>query len=121
MSGIFIDPTVRIPISIEQGDSVSWTDDPFYDYTGATYGGGSYTLTYTILPQIGNKSAPLSVAATPVGAGWLTQMTTQQTAALVAGTCLWQATLSATNYQGTVARGTLEVIMNLAQAGAGYD
>jgi hypothetical protein len=122
MSGIFVNPRVRIPTSIEQGDTTSWNDEPFTDFSGALYTSANYTLTYTLLSQVSQgASSPLSQAATANGPGWITRLSTVQTAALMPGKTIWQAVLTAANYQGTVARGTTDVVLNLALAGNGYD
>jgi hypothetical protein len=123
VSGAFLNPRVRIPVSIEQGDTTNWTDEPFMDVTSARYTSSAYGLKYTIVSARGQQTAPLTISATPAGSGWVTQLTAIQSGALAPGVNLWQATLTSTDssFVGTVARGELDVVLNLASLGAGYD
>ncbi len=116
MTGQIVEPVVKIPAQIEQGDSVTWIDEPFLDAEGSSYDATGYTLTYTLA----GATAPLSVSGTAQGTGWLVALTTAQTAALTPGTYWWQAVLTATSFQRTVARGELSVIANLASQSSGY-
>ncbi len=116
MSGILIDPSVKTPALIEQGDTVSWIDSPFTDSDGNQYGSTTYTLTY----YIAGSAALLAVAGVAQGEGWLTSLTAAQTAALQVGRSWWQAKLSGGGQVITVARGELKVAQSLATVAAGY-
>lgn len=123
MSGVFVDARVRIPPTIEQGDTANWVDETFRDFSGSLYASDSYSLKYIIVSATGQAPAPLAVTATARGTGWFTQLSAVQSANLKPGINLWQATLTSndSSFIGTVARGELEVILNLALVGTGYD
>lgn len=115
--GLLIDPIVNIPISIEQGDSPGWIDQPFTDDIGNTYDASVYTLTYTLVGATG----PLQLVGAETGIGWTLSLSTSQSASLTPGKYWWQATLSTTNgFALTVARGEVRIIANLALQVAGY-
>jgi len=123
MAGKLIDPIVKIPTKIEQGDTVTWIDEPFTDEQGSTYDATVYGLKYTLAgPFTGGllQAAPVSFTAAVQGAGWEMTLTPTQTAALAAGLFRWQAQLTATGFELTVARGDLTVIANLANVAVGY-
>lgn len=117
MPGKFIEPRVRIPAEIQQGDSPSWIDEPFYDIEGTVYNADGYTLTYYIT----GPTSPANVVATAQAAGWSSALTAQQTSGFTPGTYWWQAKLTAANITLTIARGELTVLADLATKGAGYD
>ncbi len=114
MPGKLIDPRVRIPSLIQQGDTVAWVDDPFADIEGGTYDSTGFTLTYTVIGP-----AKLTAAAAALGSGWETTISAAQSASLTAGQYFWQARIAGA-VSITVARGELKVITDLSQQGAGY-
>jgi hypothetical protein len=116
MPGILIEPVVKIPALIQQGDSVSWIDEPFTDDQGNLYQSADYSLVYTIA----GAAAPLTLTGVATGTGWTTSITPAQSGGLTPGTSWWQATLTATSFALTVARGELTVVVNLALQAAGY-
>lgn len=121
MSGRIINPRVNIPPTIEQGDTVSWSDFPFVDAQGVALDATGYTLTYTIA----GKAAPLSVQAAVQGTGWLSTLTSVQTGQLTPGQCWWQAQLQLNPPASppvviTAARGELTVVPNLVGQSANY-
>jgi hypothetical protein len=118
VAGKIIEPRVNIPPLIEQGDTVSWPDEPFTDDQGAVYNATLYTLNYSIV----GASAPLIVTAATEGVGWLTTLTPTQTATLAPGASWWQAQLKSSDNSivVTVARGQILVSINLANAPTGY-
>lgn len=116
MAGKIIEPRVNIPKLIEQGDTVTWVDQPFTDDQSVLYNAAGFTLTYTLA----GVTAPLNVVAAAQGVGWLTTLTASQTGALTPGQYWWQATLSGGGVVVTVARGDLRVVANLANQSAGY-
>lgn len=125
MSGRLIDPVVRIPPTIQAGDTVTWTDEPFTDAQGTPFNAANYTLQYTIVGPFVNGvlapgGEPLQFTAAAQGMGWLTTLAVSDTSPLIAGSYQWQAQLTATNFALTVARGELEVLANLAGVASGY-
>lgn len=120
MAGKIIAPVVNIPPLMEQGDTVSWLDQPFTDEEGTLYDSSGYALSFTIA----GATAPLTVAAGAQGTGWKAALTAAQTGALSAGKYWWQAQLIGTGANTgtviTVARGELTVIASLANAAAGF-
>jgi hypothetical protein len=116
MAGLLIEPVVKIPALIQQGDSISWIDEPFTDDQGNLYQAANYSLVYTIA----GAAALLTLTGVATGTGWTTSATTAQTSALTPGTSWWQATLTASNFALTVARGELTVVVNLTLQSAGY-
>lgn len=125
MSGRLIDPVVRIPPTIQAGDTVTWTDESFTDSQGTPFNATGFGLQYTIVGPFVNGilapgGAPLQFTAAAQGQGWLMTLNPSDTAPLFAGSYQWQAQLTATNFALTVARGDLEVVANLAGVSAGY-
>ncbi len=112
-----VDPRVNIPTTVEQGDTPSWEDKPFFGgEPGVTYDATRYALTYTLA----GPTTPLTLTGTPTGVRWTTAFTAAQSSGLTPGQYWWQAVLSAANFALTVARGPILVIANLAQQAAGY-
>lgn len=107
-----------IPAQILQGDSVSWNDNSFVDMNGVNYDSAGYTMQYVLAGPI---AQPLVLTSTANGVGWMTTITTLQSAALVAGQYWWMAQVFATGKRVTVAQGELRVNPDLAAVGANYD
>lgn len=109
---------MSIPASIRQGDSANWFDDPYTDASGKRYDSSAYTLTTIIAGPI---PAPISLVATANGLGWKTALDTTTSATLVAGQYWWECVLTRTGERVTIGTGELQVLTNLALAGANYD
>lgn len=125
MSGRLIDPVVRIPPTIQAGDTVTWTDEPFTDTQGAPFNSANYGLTFTIVGPFCNGvlapgGVPVPFTAAAQGMGWLSTLAPTDTSSWIAGAYQWQAQLTAAGFVLTVARGELEVLANLAGVAAGY-
>ena len=84
MAGKIIEPRVNIPPLIEQGDTVSWFDEPFTDDQGVLYNAGGFTLTYSIA----GPTAGVNAASAPQGVGWLSEPGTAM--ASVIGVNVWR-------------------------------
>ena len=104
--------------SLLQGDSTYWYDEPYSDANGKIYNSNNYALTYVLAGPI---ATPLVLTAGQNGTGWLTSITPVQSGSLGVGQYWWQAVLTATNERVTIGEGELEILVNLANAGANYD
>jgi hypothetical protein len=106
-----------IPKVLLVGDSAEWIDVPFTDVNGVGYDSGGYTLKYTLV----GPSAPLVLVAVPNGSSWQTNLTTTQSAALLAGKYGWSAQLFATGVRVTLSTGELTLNPDLAAQIAPFD
>jgi hypothetical protein len=123
MPGRLLDPTVNVPPIVQQGDTVTWIDEPFSDVDGTLYAAIDWNLIFTII-QNGGTTGPLSVTAAPQGSGWLTTLTPTNTQAFVPKAAYqWQVQLVEIvgSIVVTAAIGHMNVVANLATATAGYD
>jgi hypothetical protein len=107
---------LNIPSKINQGDSVSWSDNETRDNLGNTID-SSWTLTYSLRgPTILDKAAITN------GNGWQTLLTITETAALSAGIYYWQAVATKNTSRVTVGSGSVEVLKNISTVSSGaYD
>lgn len=99
---------MKIPQTLTVGDTSSWTDDPL-SIDGVRYASDLYTLTYEL-----RGAAKATFVAVANGGGWKTTLSVGQAAALVAGSYVWAAYLSATNFRLTAGTGELVVAPDLA-------
>lgn len=119
MSGILVNPRVTIPPQLQQGGASSWMDAPFSDAGGVLYQSADYVLAYTLA----GPTAPVTLTGAAQGTGWLSQISSVQTAALAADVYYWQARLTANADASVieVARGQLLVEIDFSRAGVGFD
>lgn len=104
---------MSIPAQLTAGDSASWVDAPDRDITSA-----EWTLTYTLRGPTG-----LTLTAVADGSGWKTSITAAQSAQLVPGSYMWQASASKGLDRITLKNGSITVLADLAFTGtaAAYD
>ncbi|OIR10983.1 hypothetical protein GALL_71540 [mine drainage metagenome] len=108
---------MAIPANLIQGDSSSWTDDPFTDAAGNVYESGTYALRY----ELRGPAAAVTLSSTQNGTGWQTSLSTAVSATLAAGVWFWAAILTATNQRITIARGEITVAADISTVTANYD
>ena len=106
---------MQIPATFPKGDSRVWDDEPV-TFEGVTYDSAGYALTYEL-----RGAAVLTLAAVSNGTGWRTTLTTTASATLTPGAYAWSAVMTAAGERVTVATGTLNVSVNLADQSAGYE
>lgn len=102
----------REPQSFISGDSVTWgREDLVDDYPAPTWS-ASYALR-------GTTGQGLTKAATADGAAFVFALTAAETAALPAGTYGYTVTVTDGTQRHTVARGSVEIIVDLAALALG--
>lgn len=99
------------------GDSASWNDAPWIDSQAReALTSNDWTLTYQI-----RGPAQLTLTAQADGTGWITTITTAQSATLTAGTYIWAAYLSNATDRKSIGGGTLLIKADLSQITAPID
>lgn len=98
---------------LQSGDSAAWTDQAQI-LGGQRYDSTSYALTYSL-----RGPSALDLDAAQSGSGWLTTLTTTQSAALLPGPYRWAAYLTATDIRVTAGQGDMTVGQNLQTLPAG--
>lgn len=110
---------MKIPGTINQGDTVTWIDGPATDSLGNAITSPGYTLTWYFAGP-----TTLSVVSTAANGGWQTTLTSAQTTAFVVdpdAAYYWQALASNGTSKFTLGTGTFTVIPTIAGQQAGFD
>lgn len=103
------------PSRITIGDYAQWTDNPVTQ-DGQVLTSATYTLTYAV-----RGATVLNLTGTPLGNGWQTVITVQQSTTLTTGQYYWQSYLTAGAVRFTVGQGQTVVVPNYSSATAGFD
>lgn len=112
---------MNIPPTLAAGDSASWKDTSFRASDGRTVSSSGYSLSYSLR----GGTIGVDLASTPDGAGWVTSVTTAQSAALNTSansvTWYWQAYASKAGERVLAGEGTLSVKPNFAGLSGVFD
>lgn len=106
---------MTFPSRITIGDYAQWTDNPV-SQNGQTLTSATYTLTYAL-----RGATVLNLTGSPLGSGWQTAITVQQSTALTAGQYYWQSYLTSGAVRFTIGQGQSVVVPNYSSATAGFD
>ena len=98
---------------LQAGDSAIWTDTAA-TLNGVAYDSSTYGLTYSLRGQ-----SALDLTAAAVGRGWQTNITCDQSAALIPGPYRWAAYYTATGQRITAGQGEITIALNLQTLAAG--
>jgi len=110
---------MNIPSLLRQNETLSWSDAPVADpVTGVEYTSATHTLTYVLA---GASAAPVSLAATASGTGWLTTLDAVNSADLVPGKYRWQAVLTAASFRRVIGQGDLTIQTDLGEVSGTFD
>ena len=101
--------------TLQQGDSTSWCDDAV-TLNNILINSAGYTLKYALR----GPGAPLDLTAVADGAGWKTNITTIQSAALTAGVWWFSAYFSATSIRMQAGEGQISITPDISLAGSGF-
>lgn len=104
---------MKIPFQLVAGEMVTWDDDAFRDNLGNSIDSGTWTLNYVF-----KGATALSLTGTSNGSGWLTSMTSVQSAALSPGIYYWQSYVTNGSNRINLSQGQLEIKQDLSAAGA---
>ena len=110
---------MKIPGTINQGDSVTWFDASTTDSQGNAITPPAYTLTWYF-------AGPTTLTVTSVAGdgGWQTTLTSEQTSAFVVdpnAAYYWQALAVSGSAKITLGTGTFTVVPTIAGQQAGFD
>jgi hypothetical protein len=109
--------SMNILQTLTAGDSARWHDDPWIDAPrGLRMTSADWTLTYQL-----RGATQLGLTAAVDGDGWLTSLSTTDSATLSPGTYVWGAYLSKTGERVTIGGGTLLVKQDLPSLATAID
>lgn len=107
---------MRIPATIQAGDTVSWIEASSTDTLGNELSSSSWALTYFLRYNAASEAATVVGSARNDG-GWDFTITATTSAAFDAGTWYWQALATSGSDKQTLGAGTLAVKASLSYTG----
>lgn len=107
---------MKIPSTIQAGDTVSWVDASTTDTLGNELSSATWTLTYYLRFNAASEGATVVGSARSDG-GWDFTVSAGTTAGFDAGTWYWQALATSGSDKLTLGAGTLTVKASLSYTG----
>ena len=107
---------MKIPPTIQAGDTVSWVDASTTDTLGNELSSATWVLTYYLRFNAASEAATVVGSARNDG-GWDFTVSAATSAGFDAGTWYWQALATSGSDKLTLGAGTVEVKANLAYTG----